>query len=66
MPKYYRVPRSYQDEGEWEYSENPPSIGTTIYEPEDRHVFSGLYDGAGEPLYRAAMNPIGFLRREDD
>lgn len=42
----------------------PVIAGTTVYEPDDAPVDTGLLDQHGVPLYRVVRrNPIGFHRR---
>lgn len=70
MTRYYtlhhtRPPKAYDDDWAWE-TDAPKVAATTVHEAEDKHVFSGVYNAAGEPMYRSAMKPIGFLAEWDD
>lgn len=68
MTRYFTAPkrpRAFQDDGEWAYQDPVTAGATTVYEPEEENVFSGLLNPEGEPLYRRARQPIGFLHREE-
>lgn len=66
MTRYYTRPRAaIQPEPLDHMFAECNAAATTVYEPEDPHLDSGLLNARGEPLYRRARNPIGFLWRDE-
>lgn len=60
MRKYFTIAPSKESD---EYYCEPPAIidNLTVYEPEYKADFSGLYDHDGKPLYATNRAPIGFI-----
>jgi len=54
--------RQYMAMSEWWETRARDSLATQIYEADRSPVFTGLYDAAGNKLFRHdAPNPIGFI-----
>lgn len=68
--RYFRLPQHQRpkayDDWDW-YEEQPKIAASTVYEPDDQSVFTGVYDAEGQPLYRSSVGTVGFrLTKAED